>query len=241
MNYIIELDVFFSPEDKKLSLHNDPENSVVLSNQANRLLLEMVTSKNEVLDRDYLVKRVWEDYGFTSSYNSLNVAVSEIRKAFSSLGKEPQIISTIPKVGFKFEGVVVPAVGGTQPLKTISVTEKKQSHHFHTKTNWIVFALIIILTLFLSTNIITDNKEQIRTKNEQKKLIYKDDRCNIYMLGHAIYNIADIKEDVEQEIKNCKIQKTDVFYEKTKGSALFIGACSLDDKGRYLQCITIKK
>ncbi|MDE9544853.1 helix-turn-helix domain-containing protein [Xenorhabdus bovienii] len=70
----------------------------------------MVTNSNETLHREDLLKRVWEDYGFTRSNNSLNVAVSEIRKSFESLGEDPKIIITIPKVGFRFEGVVEPII-----------------------------------------------------------------------------------------------------------------------------------
>lgn len=47
-------------------------------------------------------KKVWEEYGFSGSSISLNVAVSEIRKAFKLLGRETAPIKTLAKVGFCF-------------------------------------------------------------------------------------------------------------------------------------------
>ncbi|MDE9437870.1 helix-turn-helix domain-containing protein [Xenorhabdus bovienii] len=84
----------------------------------------MLTNSNETLHREDLLRRVWEDYGFTRSNNSLDVAVSEIRKSFKSLGRDPKIIITIPKVGFRFEGAVDPVIkpgeNNAFPIKLIN-------------------------------------------------------------------------------------------------------------------------
>lgn len=239
MNYIIELDVFFCPVDKTLSLNNDHSNSVVLSNQANRLLLEMVTRKSELLNRDDLVKSVWEDYGFTSSNNSLNVAVSEIRKAFSLLGKDPQIISTIPKVGFKFEGVIVPVMEKKAPSTSIPTNKTRR---LTITKNIVIFSLLTVLLLFFFAFFAYTHKGQVlNTPPELKTMIYTENKCTVYTLGDQIYSINEIKKDVEHEINKCNIQKMDVFYDKTKNSSIFIGACTLDSQGKYVRCITIRK
>lgn len=241
MNYIIELDVFFAPEDKTLSLSNDRNNSVSLSNQANRLLLEMVISKNEVLNREDLIKRVWEDYGFTSSNNSLYVAVSEIRKAFSSLGKNPQIITTIPKVGFRFEGVVLPVSVDQKLTITPNEIEKNVGRSIILTHKVIILTLMIMVIFSLSWLIRTHIKNELKTDIEYKKLMYTDNLCKIYMLGHDVYGLNDIKNDIERELFKCEKQRVDIFYERTKSAGLFIGACTLEQEGKYLSCITIKK
>lgn len=51
-------------------------------------------------------KKVWEEYGFSGSSISLNVAVSEIRKAFKLLGRETAPIKTTAKVGFCFTAMI---------------------------------------------------------------------------------------------------------------------------------------
>lgn len=239
MKYIIELDVVFSPEEKTLSLNNDPNIYVPISNQANRLLLEMVRRKNEILNRNELIKRVWEDYGFTSSNNSLNVAVSEIRKAFSSLGKDPQIISTIPKVGLQFVADVAPVMSQNGAL--INATSTPNDQPVASLTKWIIFSLIC-LTAFCS-GLYTYNhfKNKITIEHEHKKLAFTRNKCDIYTLGHQSYNVDVIKQNTEQYLKNCESQRTELFYEKVKSGTLFIGACTLNNQGEYLKCLTIKK
>ncbi|ELE9704862.1 winged helix-turn-helix domain-containing protein [Enterobacter cloacae] len=239
MKYIIELDVVFSPEEKTLSLNNDPNIYVPISNQANRLLLEMVRRKNEILNRNELIKKVWEDYGFTSSNNSLNVAVSEIRKAFSSLGKDPQIISTIPKVGLQFVADVAPVMSQNGAL--INATSTSNDQPVASLTKWIIFSLIC-LTAFCS-GLYTYNhfKNKITIEHEHKKLAFTRNKCDIYTLGHQSYNVDVIKQNTEQYLKNCESQRTELFYEKVKSGTLFIGACTLNNQGEYLKCLTIKK
>lgn len=239
MKYIIELDVVFSPEDKTLSLNNDHNICVTISNQANRLLLEMVKRKNEILNRNELIKNVWEDYGFTSSNNSLNVAVSELRKAFSSLGKDPQIISTIPKVGLQFVADVAPVMSHNGTV--INATSTPNVHIVASLTKWIVFSLICLTAFFLGVYTYNHFKIKITTEQEYKELSFTRNKCDIYTLGHQYYNVEDIKKNTEQYLKNCELQRSELFYEKVKSGTLFIGACTLNNQGEYLKCITIKK
>ncbi|MEI9743876.1 winged helix-turn-helix domain-containing protein [Enterobacter ludwigii] len=239
MKFIIELDVVFSPEDKTLSLSNEPDNSVLISNQANRLLLEMVTNKDEIISRDELIRRVWEDYGFTSSNNSLNVAVSELRKTFSSLGKDPKIISTIPKIGLQFVGAVAPVITQNGTLTSIVTDNKVQpATSIYKKFG---FSLISLTILFSGVYTYNHFKKKLTTHQEYKKLVLTQHKCDIYALGHQAYNIEEIKNNTAPLLKNCETQRAKIFYEKRKNAALFIGACTLNNQGEYLKCITIKK
>lgn len=240
MNYIIEMDVVFSPAEKTLSLYNERSNSVVLSNQANRLLLEMVTNKNALLYREDLVKRVWEDYGFTSSNNSLNVAVSELRKAFSSLGKDPQLISTVPKAGFKFEGVVVPISANAHSSN--SNTEVEENKRQRTKVKWklIAFLLFFMITVSFAVVIYTNKRVELKTSLAFKKIAFVENKCTVYTLGHQLYTSNQIKKDIDNILDMCKTQKMDLFYEKTTSSGLFVGLCTINNNNKHLRCNTIK-
>ncbi|MGK4353188.1 winged helix-turn-helix domain-containing protein [Enterobacter sichuanensis] len=239
MKYIIELDVLFSPEDKTLSLNNNPDIAVQISNQANRLLLEMVKSKNELLTRNELIQRVWEDYGFTSSNNSLNVAVSEIRKAFSSLGKTTQIISTIPKVGLQFVGEVTPVMPNDGSL--FNGATNTNNYLGYSIKKWSVFSLLFLTALYSGIYIHNHFKNKLTAEHEFKELIFTQDKCGIYNLGYQSYSIEEVKKNTVQFLKNCKTQRSEIFYEKVKNANLFIGICTLNDQGEYLNCITIKK
>lgn len=101
MYFILNKGIKFTPETNELSLIPDGKNGILISNAASRLLVEMVRNANEVVSRDVLLQKVWEDYGFKTSYNNLYMAVSEIRKTFEILGCNKTVIITIPKVGIK--------------------------------------------------------------------------------------------------------------------------------------------
>lgn len=101
MYFTLNKGIRFTPETNELSLIPDAKNSILISNAASRLLLELVRNANEILSRDDLLQKVWEDYGYKSSYNNLYMAVSEIRKTFEVLGYNKTIIVTVPKIGIK--------------------------------------------------------------------------------------------------------------------------------------------
>ncbi|AJJ18737.1 DNA-binding transcriptional activator CadC [Yersinia intermedia] len=115
MKYILNLTIVFNPSEKILMELNDEERAVTLSNPASRLLLEFIKHQNEPIERDVLLKNVWEDYGFTASNSNLNAYVSELRKALAAFGEDPQIITTIPKYGFQFTARIESVLSPTLP------------------------------------------------------------------------------------------------------------------------------
>jgi DNA-binding winged helix-turn-helix (wHTH) protein len=100
MIYLIENKILFNPEDNTLSLQNDPENQVSISNPARRVLLLLIEQQGVVVQRDILFKKVWDDYGLVSSNNNLNHCISKLRKVINTLGHTDDVIITVPKVGF---------------------------------------------------------------------------------------------------------------------------------------------
>lgn len=88
MKYIINLTIIFDPKGRELVLKNDSQLSLGLSKPATRLLNELVNNSNIDLSRDQLIKRVWEDYGFSPSNATLNNHISELRKAFEFRGQQ---------------------------------------------------------------------------------------------------------------------------------------------------------
>ncbi|OUC37001.1 putative membrane protein [Enterobacter sp. J49] len=148
MIYIINKTAVFSSELKKLSLYLDSESYVILSNQAARLIVELIQNNGITLSREHLLKHVWEDYGSTPSNNNLYMAISELRKAFRLLGMNDKIISTIPKTGFLFEGDIDVSQESLQPTMTIAERPEPVMTSFSQRVKpWKMMILIgVILT-----------------------------------------------------------------------------------------------
>jgi len=100
MIYLIENRIVFNPEDNTLSLQDDVENQVSISNPARRILLLLIEQQGTVVQRDVFFKKVWDDYGLVSSNNNLNHCISKLRKVIHTLGHADDVIVTVPKVGF---------------------------------------------------------------------------------------------------------------------------------------------
>lgn len=104
--YIIDNQLVYNAEDRSLSRVGDELAYVVLTHIAGRLLTLLLESRGEIVLRDIILQRVWDDYGLASSNNNLNHYISNSRKQFSSLGLEKTFIITEPKRGFRLNADV---------------------------------------------------------------------------------------------------------------------------------------
>ena len=100
MKYILNIMMIYDSEAGIIQVKDEEQRCVRLSKPASRLLHELIINNRQVVERDYLIFKVWEEYGSTGSSMSLNVAISEIRKAFRHLNSDPAVIETLRKVGF---------------------------------------------------------------------------------------------------------------------------------------------
>jgi len=100
MIYVIEDKIVFNPEDNTLSLQDNTNCQVTISNPARRILLLLIERHGSVVQRDTLFQKVWDDFGLVSSNNNLNHCISKLRKVINTLGHSGEVITTVPKVGF---------------------------------------------------------------------------------------------------------------------------------------------
>lgn len=133
MTYLIENEIIFNPEDNSLSLLDDSESKVAVSNPARRILLLLIEQQGIVVSREAFFKNVWDDYGLTASNNNLNHCISKLRKVISTLGYHNEFIVTVPKVGFiiRKEISVEPYLGQKNHLEEVkppgnALTEKPE-------------------------------------------------------------------------------------------------------------------
>lgn len=109
MKYIINNSIIFNLDEKKIYNENE---TIELTLTATRLLNELIANKN--ISRDEILTRVWGKYGLTPSNNNLNKNISNLRRVFILLGDFSNVIETIPKEGFIFNGAIKIEGGGAK-------------------------------------------------------------------------------------------------------------------------------
>jgi len=100
MKYILDKTVTYRTEDGALWHESDSENKVVLTATASRLLWILIEHQGLIVTREFLLEKVWDNFGLEPSNNSLTQYISLIRRALSRLGLPDDTIQTRPKVGF---------------------------------------------------------------------------------------------------------------------------------------------
>ncbi len=82
-----------------------------------RLLEFLVENQGRVVSKEEILRVVWEDT--RSADNALTRAIAQLRKALNDDPKEPQLIQTVPTVGYRFIGDIraneVPAAPAKPP------------------------------------------------------------------------------------------------------------------------------
>lgn len=224
--------MIFSPAEKNLSLAISQDETVELSNQACRLLVIFLQSSGEVLERDFLLENGWERFGYKSSNNSLGVAVSELRKKFEMFGISPQIITTIPRIGFSFHADVeviqeednhdssMDMADSTAPSEEssgsndieisaeadVKVPSKK---NITTRTVKMAFAFLAIISglLYVIFNSPVTNSIPLTQTNEI--FLFKENDCNVFALENRKKHSNDSLVDlVKKDLKDNEIKCT---------------------------------
>ncbi|MTC76510.1 helix-turn-helix domain-containing protein [Providencia sp. wls1919] len=98
MKYLINNIIYDSHQG--LLYRDNIDDAIKLTTTLNRLLLVLVQNNGEILDRETLLNRVWDEHNQVASDNNLNSSISVLRRHLSSFF-EDEIITTIPKVGIK--------------------------------------------------------------------------------------------------------------------------------------------
>ncbi|HFF8523965.1 TPA: transcriptional regulator [Providencia rettgeri] len=117
MKYLINQHVTYD-SNQGLLYTSHVDDAIKLTTTLNRLLLVLAQNNGEVLDRETLLRRVWEEHNQVVSDNNLNSSISVLRRHLSSFF-DNEIISTIPKVGIKFSANLTVETTEEQPEETI--------------------------------------------------------------------------------------------------------------------------
>lgn len=266
MIYIIDYTIVFDTRKNTLSLLNDEAHAIKLSASACRLLSELIAKKGETIPRDYLLKKVWDDYGFTGSNNNLSTYMSEIRQSLMSLNQEIKAISTIPKEGFRLdshiESIVNTPIVKNDEINALKhapdLTKKnsddecngfKNAYYKIQKGRYLHHLIISVALVSFSFSVIYFIKTP--TINQESYWYLENIKnCRIFLLDNANqHQKVLIKKSVENEIElekiDCTSTQKHIFYKETLsnneiGKITFIGDCTLLPSGEYNHCRTIK-
>lgn len=252
MHYIINKKIKFTPKINEVSTIDNDGNNLLLSNAATRLLRELINNSNNTMSRSVLLQHVWEDYGFKPSNNNLYMAISELRKAFISLGEHKSIILTVPKVGLKLDSEIDIIEDTHPPLKEIAVTNNYEGYGLHKKKSsegiWKKRYYVTLLLITLPLIYFLYSKETFTAQPLPEKKAFTYGNCNVYLINQLIpKDIEPIKTNVVNLLISNNIecqgdQIKNIFYQMLSSpqkSAIeyTIGICTNKD----IHCTTIKK
>ncbi len=153
MKYLIANRVIYDSESGELTV-NEPGSGPTkrLTNTANRILSLLIASPGRVLERDFLLDKVWEEAGHPGSSSSLSQYISILRKTLTSLIFIEEIIIAVPKVGFYFSpdiAVEIQADDQTTLTTAPPSLSRRQTALKSKKYLW----LVAIATLLLLANL----------------------------------------------------------------------------------------
>lgn len=142
--YIINNEVSFNEEDGHLE-NSAAGVSVLMAMSTYRLLDVLISNQGNPVERDCLLKTVWDDNGLRSSNSNLNQYISILRKQLAQVGLPDNAVITLPRVGFMFNPDI--DVHHEMPVTDISLAgESRAPRHFITGTlYWPVFTLSVLL------------------------------------------------------------------------------------------------
>ncbi|MTD41146.1 helix-turn-helix domain-containing protein [Erwinia sp. CPCC 100877] len=260
MKYLIDLKMLYEVDTGIIMIHGEEESSLRLSNQGSRLLYELIINNGRILERDYLIKKVWEDHGFSGSSVSLNVAISEIRKAFRNLGRDPGLIKTVRGKGFSLAAHIehhtirppVTRMAEETPAPPLPETNDKTGPNKQ-KNIALLLAMLLVVILMVAgcAFLFTEQKVQVFDRLDDSDIhqVGKERQCTIYLVDKNMYEPTSFYlKQLRQELLNwnidCDSQPADVYFSqfnKSQYQNYFIGVCyAPKNTEKYSNCLSFK-
>lgn len=258
MKYVINFEILFDSEKKELSAIKNHKITIPLTTTASRLLEEIVQHPQKVLPRALLLKRVWEDNGYSASDASLNNNISLLRKYFSSLSNAEIDLMTIPKIGFQLNATVELQDEVTKKEDQVDKKEnirqkgwKKYFLFLRSQLESKEYISYTLITLFLITIsfiilyfIFTDTEDIAITKRKTHKT-GEIEKCAVFNLSTDSTTAKSVLEVYPIITELCKNATGNVYYDfsslsKERYRLLFVSVCLNNEKAGYIKCENLK-
>ena len=133
--------------DPAASVIFNGDRSVHLEPKAMDLLVHLAQHPDQVLSRDELLENIWS--GVIVSDEALTNAIIKIRKAFNDTAKNPKIIETLPKRGYRLIAQVTPIDPPQKSSSTLSTDNVKdvEIKTSKLKPGYFVWAMAVLVTI----------------------------------------------------------------------------------------------
>ncbi|MBS0972825.1 winged helix-turn-helix domain-containing protein [Serratia rubidaea] len=168
--YRIEESVIFSPEDTGLYRHNQTDNVVAISSAAARLFTLLIKNRGNIVERDTILEKVWDEYGLQASNNNLNQCLSTLRRIIKNMGIDKNIIETIPKVGLRISHAIQieeinlqPPMQPTPDKAPASVGRTRKKIKKKLFYSALLVGLLLMLSLFFNVFHLYNNLQDAQT------------------------------------------------------------------------------
>lgn len=189
MKYILNIMMVYDSKAGVIQVKDEGERCVRLSKPASRLLHELIINNRQVVERHYLIFKVWEEHGSTGSSVSLNVAISEIRKAFRRLDGDPALIETLRRVGFRLSANIEyhhsePADENNEQMLVETPNPDVVRLNHGSKMSLLMAAMCILVMSFIAGVLVNEN-QWLSFKSTPTGLHPVDNNPNCVLLKQA--------------------------------------------------------
>lgn len=195
MKYTFNSCVTFDVAERKLS---SDDAAFVLTNPACRLLLVLIENNGELVEKECLLVKVWEDFGLASSEGSLYNNISLLRKGLVHVGITNRL-ETVPKKGVRLtldsidlENLTTDEVVSNQILTPLPSFVEKRGGWLRWKKYFLLLIsamLILSIMALLINNYVSKKHQNYRYfGNVDKCVIYYFDDVNVEMVRSFFSN-----------------------------------------------------
>lgn len=151
MKYLIARKVIYDTEGGKLTVDDiNACEETKLTNTANRILTLLVASPGTVLERNYILDKVWHASGLEGSSASLNQYISILRKTLTSLTDIQETIISQPRVGFFLSPDIDVQVCDAAPQTQVPATRPAKVKN---KRQWSYLAMSVAAIALIGANL----------------------------------------------------------------------------------------
>lgn len=263
MVYLIDMRIKYRTEDGAMWLKDDEGSLIVLTVIMNRLLSYLIEQRTQVVPRDDLLLNVWDLHGLHSSNHTLNKYISELRKQFRIFGVSTECISTIPRIGFMFngdvdvqiieeeqQGIIPASAPESDTVETVDSTVEKTKGSFLPGRIFITTAMVpcVLATAiyFMLAGVVPWKNVQIPKKDMSTYFLLDYGQCPVYTTQNNSPALSERKKRLFNElVKDGGIsclngttflyQVSEAYLYGREGRA-FISRCTLKDN-EYISCL----
>lgn len=250
MKFIINKRIRYHEDNSSIDTLDDSAEPIILTATLNRLLALFVKNNNQVLSREHVLAKVWEEHGQVASDNNLNNSMSVLRKILAALGEE-DILVTLPRQGFSFTAKEINTIDDQTIInEQASAFQAAAAPSSHPRLKAALLLLTLLLSGWLAFLLLT-YKNNAGISPDDSLELGTIDHCQVYIMSphHKIsrnqLSLEKVASKARQFGLDCRIAAKLYYYDVgllTRGNSgkvqtRFIAYCPLTPgTGKIFRC-----